>query len=184
VLLGVETDRRGRVIVNQTLNPSNHPEIFVCGDLAYFVQGGAELPGVAQPAMQMGTHAGRMILRDLQGIPRTGFHYFDKGDMATIGRFSAIARIKWPFRANWSGLPVWFTWLFVHLVFIISFRNRISVLFQWAWTYLFYMRGSRLIRRNRRLDGWTDRQRAPEALSSFPSSSKATANSASFGDGR
>jgi NADH dehydrogenase len=155
-LLGVETDRRGRVVVDPTLTPPDHPEVFVCGDLANFVQDGTELPGVAQPAMQMGTHAGQMILRDLQGKPRTHFHYFDKGDMATIGRFSAIARIKWPFHANWSGLPAWFTWLLVHLVFIISFRNRISVLFQWAWTYLLYMRGSRLITGNRKLGGWTN----------------------------
>ncbi len=144
-LLGVETDGRGRVVVGPTLNPPNHPEIFVCGDLANFIQDGEELPGVAQPAMQMGLHAAKMILQDLQGKPATNFHYFDKGDMATIGRFSAIARIKWPIRAHLSGLPAWFTWLMVHLVFIISFRNRISVLFNWAWTYLFYMRGSRLI---------------------------------------
>jgi NADH dehydrogenase len=154
-LLGVETDRRGRVVVDPTLSPPDHPEILVCGDLVNFVQDGSELPGVAQTAMQMGTHAGQMILRDLKGKPRIHFHYFDKGDMATIGRFSAVARIKWPFRANWSGLPAWFTWLLVHLVFIISFRNRISVLFQWAWTYLLYMRGSRLITGNRKLEGWT-----------------------------
>src|SRR5229473_497086 len=150
-LLGVETDRRGRVVVGPTLNPPNHPEIFVCGDLANFIQDGEELPGVAQPAMQMGVHAAKTILQDLQGKPRTNFHYFDKGDMATIGRFSAIAEIKWPIRAHLSGLPAWFTWLMVHLVFIISFRNRISVLFNWAWTYLFYMRGSRLITGARKL---------------------------------
>ena len=115
--------------------------------------------------MQMGAHAGQTILRDLQGKPGTQFRYFDKGDMATIGRFSAIARIKWPFRANWSGLPAWFSWLMVHLVFIISFRNRISVLFQWAWTYLFYMRGSRLITGSRNLQGWIDQQHATDVLS-------------------
>ena len=85
--------------------------------------------------------------------------------MATIGRFSAIARIKWPFRANWSGLPAWFTWLLVHLVFIVSFRKRASVLFQWAWTYLLYMLGSRLITGNQKLDGWSDQQRASDTLS-------------------
>ena len=182
--LGVETDRRGRVIVNPTLSPADHPEIFVCGDLAYFVQNGAELPGVAQPAMQMGTHAGRMILQDQQGLPRSEFRYFDKGDMATIGRYCAIARIKWPFHANWSGLPAWFTWLLVHLVFIIRFRNRISILFEWAWTYLFYMRGSRLITGNRKLEGWIGQQRVPDASSSLPPGAKATVDSALFADGR
>jgi NADH dehydrogenase len=155
-LLGVETDKRGAVMVNATLNPAGHPEIFVCGDLAHFEQDGKQVPGVAQPAMQMGTHAARMIRQDLRRLPRTRFRYFDKGDMATIGRFSAVADIKWPFKAHWGGLPAWMTWLLVHLVFIIGFRNRVAVLFQWGWTYVFYARGARLITGNSVLPGWKD----------------------------
>ncbi len=155
-LLGVETDKRGAVLVNQTLNPSGHPEIFVCGDLAHFEQDGKQLPGVAQPAMQMGRHAAEMIGQDLKRQPRTHFRYFDKGDMATIGRFSAVAKIEWPFKAHWGGFPAWMTWLMVHLVFIIGFRNRLAVLFQWGWTYLFYTRGSRLITGSQVLPGWDD----------------------------
>jgi NADH dehydrogenase len=154
--LGVETDKRGAVLVNNTLNPAGHPEIFVCGDLAHFEQDGKQVPGVAQPAMQMGTHAAKMIRQDLMRLPRTHFRYFDKGDMATIGRFSAVADIKWPFKAHWGGFPAWMTWLLVHLVFIIGFRNRIAVLFQWGWTYLFYTRGSRLITGSYELPGWQD----------------------------
>ena len=153
-LLGVETDKRGAVMVNQTLNPAGHPEIFVCGDLAHFEQDGKQVPGVAQPAMQMGAHAAKMIGQDLKRQPRTHFRYFDKGDMATIGRFAAVADIKWPFKAHWGGLPAWVTWLMVHLVFIIGFRNRVAVFFQWGWTYLFYTRGSRLITGSQVLPGW------------------------------
>ncbi len=155
-MLGVETDKHGAVIVNQTLNPAEHPEIFVCGDLAHFEQDGKQVPGVAQPAMQMGRHAAQMIAQDLKNRPRTHFRYFDKGDMATIGRFSAVAKIEWPFKAHWGGFPAWMTWLLVHLVFIIGFRNRLAVLFQWGWTYLFYTRGSRLITGSRVLPGWQD----------------------------
>ncbi len=163
-LLGVATDKRGAVLVNETLNPDGHPEIFVCGDLAHFEQDGKQVPGVAQPAMQMGRHAAKMIEQDLKSQPRTHFRYFDKGDMATIGRFSAVADIKWPFKAHWGGLPAWVTWLVVHLVFIIGFRNRVAVLFQWGWTYLFYTRGSRLITGSQVLPGWSEQPgvHAPE----------------------
>ena len=153
-LMGVETDKRGAVMVNETLNPTGHPEIFVCGDLAHFEQDGKQVPGVAQPAMQMGRHAAEMIGQDLKRQPRTHFRYFDKGDMAVIGRFSAVANIQWPFKAHWGGFPAWMTWLMVHLVFIIGFRNRVAVLFQWGWTYLFYTRGSRLITGSPTLPGW------------------------------
>src|SRR5450631_3677383 len=107
-LLGAETDKRGCVIVDSYLNPAGHPEIFVCGDLAHVEENGRLLPGVAQPAMQMGTHVARMIGQDLARKPRTKFHYFDKGDMATIGRLAAIAKIEWPFKAHWWGFPAWF----------------------------------------------------------------------------
>ncbi len=155
-MLGVETDKRGAVLVNRTLNPAGHPEIFICGDLANFQQDGKQVPGVAQPAMQMGTHTAKMIRQDLHRVRRSRFRYFDKGDMATIGRFSAVADIKWPFRGHWGGFPAWMTWLLVHLVFIIGFRNRVSVLLQWSVTYLFYKRGSRLITGNPQLPGWQD----------------------------
>ncbi len=160
-LLGVETDRRGSVIVDAYLNPKGHPEIFICGDLAHVEENGRLIPGVAQPAMQMGAYAakriGRLIAHQLGSDGRTGdkgFHYFDKGDMATIGRKAAVANIKWPFRADWSGLPAWMTWLVVHIFFLIGFRNRISVFSKWAWTYLSFRDGVRLITGSQELPGW------------------------------
>jgi NADH:ubiquinone reductase (H+-translocating) len=160
-LLGVPVDNRGCVIVNQFLNPPDHPEIFVCGDLAHVEEDGRLIPGVAQPAMQMGTYAatriGRLIARDL-GSDGTGlnepFHYFDKGDMATIGRKAAIANIKWPFHGRWSGLPAWIVWLTIHIFFLIGFRNRLAVFRQWAWTYLTFQDGARLITGSQELPGW------------------------------
>ena len=117
-MLGGETDRRGAVIVDGHLNPPGHPEIFICGDLAHFEQDGKQVPGVAQPAMQMGTYAAKRIGRlvaaasgsDVSGKDEE-FRYFDKGDMATIGRKAAVAKIEWPFKGHWSGFPAWATWL-------------------------------------------------------------------------
>ncbi len=160
-LLGFETDRRGCVIVDEHLNPPGHPEIFICGDLAHVEENGNQIPGVAQPAMQMGAYAarriGRLIARDF-GSDGTGlnapFHYFDKGDMATIGRKAAVAKIEWPFHAHWSGFPAWMTWLVVHIFFLIGFRNRIAVFRQWAWTYLTLNDGARLITGSQELPGW------------------------------
>ncbi len=113
-LLGVATDRRGCVFVDAYLNPPGHPEIFICGDLAHVEENGRQLPGVAQPAMQMGRYAAKRIGRLVAlsfGSDGTGvgepFHYFDKGDMATIGRKAAVANIQWPFKAHWSGFPAW-----------------------------------------------------------------------------
>jgi NADH:ubiquinone reductase (H+-translocating) len=157
-LLGLETDRRGRVPVNKTLNPPGHPEIFICGDLASIEQDGREIPGVAQPAMQMGDHVGKMVAQDLARKPRTPFRYFDKGDMATIGRLAAVARIKWPFRANWSGVPAWATWLTVHIFFLIGFRNRLVVLTDWVWNYFTFTYGARLITGSQRLPGWAQQE--------------------------
>ncbi|HTV05281.1 MAG TPA: NAD(P)/FAD-dependent oxidoreductase [Acidobacteriaceae bacterium] len=153
-LLGCPSDRRGCVIVNQTLNPPGHPEIFVCGDLAHFEQDGKLVPGVAQPAMQMGDHVGKMIAEDMSHHSRTPFRYFDKGDMATIGRLAAIANIKWPFRGKWSGFPAWVTWLTVHILFLIGFRNRIIVLLDWIWNYFTFTYGARLITGSQYLPGW------------------------------
>jgi NADH:ubiquinone reductase (H+-translocating) len=153
-LLGVELDRRGCVLVNETLNPADHPEIFVCGDLAHFEQNGKQVPGVAQPAMQMGDHVGKMIGQDLNGQARTAFHYFDKGDMATIGRMAAIAKVEWPFKAHWSGFMAWVTWLTIHIFFLIGFRNRVAVLFDWIWNYFTFTHGARLITGSEELPGW------------------------------
>ncbi|WP_260736613.1 NAD(P)/FAD-dependent oxidoreductase [Tunturiibacter lichenicola] len=160
-LLGVETDKRGAVFVDGHLNPPGHPEIFICGDLAHVEQDGKQVPGVAQPAMQMGRYAakriGRLVAATL-GSDGTGrdeqFRYFDKGDMATIGRKAAVAKIEWPFKAHWSGFPAWMTWLVVHIFFLIGFRNRISVFRQWAWTYLTFSDGARLITGSQELPGW------------------------------
>ncbi len=155
-LLGVPTDKRGCVLVNSTLNPEGHPEIFVCGDLAHFEQNGRQVPGVAQPAMQMGDHVGRMIEADLNRQPRKPFHYFDKGDVATIGRLAAVAKVEWPFKAHLSGFPAWFTWLVIHIYFLIGFRNRLAVLSQWIWSYFTFTRGVRLIYGSQSLPGWTN----------------------------
>ncbi len=167
-MVGVETAKGGTVPVNNTLNPVGHPEIFVCGDLAHFEQDGKQVPGVAQPAMQMGRHAAKMIGQDLKKEPRTWFRYFDKGDMAVIGRFSAVAKIEWPFKAHWGGFPAWVTWLLVHLVFVIGYRNRLAVLAQWGWTYLFYTRGSRLITGSQELPGWKDQPGVHDASKGAP----------------
>jgi NADH dehydrogenase len=155
-LLGAPLDRRGCVIVDDRLNPPALPEIFVLGDLAHFEQDGRQIPGVAQPAMQMGDHVGKIIAADLAGRPRPAFHYFDKGDIATIGRMAAVADLKWPFKAHMSGFPAWFTWVTVHIFFLIGFRNRISVLINWAWTYFNFTRGARLIIGDHSLPGWKE----------------------------
>jgi len=155
-LLGVELDRRGCVPVNATLNPAGMTNLFVLGDLAHFEQDGHQVPGVAQPAMQMGDHVAKMIAADLKGAPRPAFRYFDKGDMATIGRMDAVAKVEWPFKAHMSGFPAWATWLVVHIFFLIGFRNRISVFAAWIWTYFTFTRGARLITGDQRLVGWQD----------------------------
>lgn len=158
-LLGAETDRKGCVFVDGNLNPEGHPEVFVCGDLARVIQeDGRILPGVAQPAMQMGRYAAQRVGKLLSGASGANagpvFRYHDKGDMATIGRKAAIANITWPFKAHWSALPAWMAWLLVHIFFLIGFRNRISVFIQWAWTYIMFRDGARLIMGSKDLPGW------------------------------
>ncbi len=153
-MLGVPTDRRGCAMVDIYLNPPGHPEIFVCGDLAHVEENGRQVPGVAQPAMQMGRHATKMIGQDMAGKPRTRFHYFDKGDMATIGRRAAVADVRWPIKAHWSGTLAWLSWASVHLFFLVGFRNRFAVFSSWAWTYLTFNRGARLITGSPLLPGW------------------------------
>jgi NADH dehydrogenase len=162
-MLGFPTDRKGCVIVDAYLNPPGHPEIFICGDLAHVEENGRILPGVAQPAMQMGAYAakriGMFVGREAgsEGRATKPFHYFDKGDMATIGRKAAVAKIVWPFKADWSGFPAWLAWLMVHIYFLIGFKNRLSVFVQWAWTYLTLRNGARLITGSQDLPGWSDK---------------------------
>jgi NADH:ubiquinone reductase (H+-translocating) len=157
-MLGAPTDKRGCVMVDLYLNPPGHQEIFICGDLAHVEEGGRQVPGVAQPAMQMGRHAAQMIAQDMAGKPRTKFHYFDKGDMATIGRHAAVANVRWPFKAHWGGTMAWLAWVSVHLFFLVGFRNRVSVFLSWAWTYLTFNRGARLITGSTELPGWGTQQ--------------------------
>ena len=161
-LLGAPLDRRGCVLVDDHLNPPGLPEVFVLGDLAHLEQDGRQIPGVAQPAMQMGDHVGRMIAADLDGKPRPAFRYFDKGDMATIGRRAAVAKVEWPFKAHMSGLPAWLTWLTVHIWFLIGFRNRIFVFATWIWSYFTFTRAARLITGDQHLPGWPDAVSARE----------------------
>jgi NADH dehydrogenase len=174
-LLGFETDRRGCVFVDSHLNPPGHLEIFICGDLAHVEENGRQLPGVAQPAMQMGRYAAKRIGRLVAasfGSDGTGkdqpFHYFDKGDMATIGRKAAVANIQWPFKGHWSGFPAWATWLVVHIFFLIGFRNRLAVFRQWAWTYLTFSDGARLITGSQELPGWNAAEDVSAAVITKP----------------
>jgi NADH:ubiquinone reductase (H+-translocating) len=159
-LLGVPMDRRGCVVVDNELNPPGVDNVFVLGDLAHFEQNGKQVPGVAQPALQMGHHAARMIASDLEGKPRPPFHYFDKGDMATIGRMAAVADVKWPFTALMSGWTAWLTWLVVHIFFLIGFRNRLAVISSWVWSYLTFSSGARLITGDQKLPGWEEQVKA------------------------
>jgi NADH dehydrogenase len=144
--LGVERDRVGRVMVNEDLTIPGHPEVQVIGDLANFShQTGKPLPGVSPVAMQQGRHAARNILAMIANRKPQRFRYWDKGSMATIGRNKAVADLKY---VHLSGLPAWLAWLFVHIMFLVGFRNRLAVLFQWAWAYFTFNAGARLITRN------------------------------------
>ena len=144
--LGVPIDRVGRVIVQNDLTIPRHPEVQVIGDLANLTgKDGKPLPGVSPVAMQQGRHAARNILNIIEGRKPQRFWYFDKGNMATIGRNKAVADLH---VLHLSGLPAWVAWLFVHIVFLVGFRNRVAVLFQWAWAYLTFNKGARLITRN------------------------------------
>jgi NADH dehydrogenase len=141
--LGVATDRAGRVFVQPDLTIPGHAEVFVVGDLASVKgAGGKPLPGVAQVAIQTGRHAARNIRRAIEGQPYRPFTYRDLGNMATIGRASAIADFGWLQLKGWFA---WLAWLFVHIMNLVGFRNRILVLVQWAWAYVTYQRAVRLI---------------------------------------
>ncbi|MEK6399063.1 MAG: NAD(P)/FAD-dependent oxidoreductase [Terriglobus sp.] len=168
-MLGVPVDRRGCVIVDDHLHPEGHPEIFVCGDLAAATSEGKPVPGVAQPAMQMGEYAGKCIALESHGESmKRPFVYWDKGDMATIGRTAAVAPVKWPFKGHLSGFMAWVTWLVVHIFFLIGFRNRFSVFRNWAYTYLFFKEGSRLITGDQTLPGWGEQDQTEGVLTTKP----------------
>ena len=162
--LGVPVDRAGRVAVEPDLSLPDHPEVFVIGDLAALKdESGRMLPGVAPVAMQQGRYVARIIQRELEGAPeapaqaqpppRPGFHYWDKGSLATIGRAAAVAEFG---KIHISGFIAWLAWLFVHILFLIGFRNRLLVFIEWAWSYVTYERGARLITGSTQLPGWTD----------------------------
>ncbi len=141
--LGVELDRAGRVPVRPDLTVPGHPDAFVAGDLAAVLdQRGKPLPGLAPVAIQQGRHAARNILCALKGQPRRPFRYADRGMLATIGRAAAVADLG---KVRFSGYIAWVTWLFVHIFWLIGFRNRFLVLFEWAWAYITYQRAVRLI---------------------------------------
>ena len=144
--LGAPLDRAGRVIVNPDLTIPDHPEVQVIGDLASFShQGGKPLPGVSPVAMQQGRHAARNILAQIDGRKPQRFWYWNKGSMATIGRNKAVADLNY---LHLSGLLAWLVWAFIHVIFLVGFRNRIAVLLQWAWAYVTFNKGARLITRN------------------------------------
>jgi len=145
--LGCELDRGGRVKVNPDLSLPGHPEVFAIGDLALVLQGdGKPVPGVSPAAMQMGKHVAKIIATELRygssATSRPAFKYCDKGTMATIGRSAAVAQMG---KLKLSGYPAWLAWLFVHLIFLIGFRNRTAVLFQWAYSYFSNRRSARII---------------------------------------
>ena len=143
--LGVPVDRAGRVLVERDLRAPGHPELFVTGDLAaYTTRDGKPVPGVAPAANQMGIQAAKNIVHDLRGEPREEFTYRDKGDLATIGRYKAVGSFNHG-RIKITGRLAWWLWLSVHIMYLTTFRNRLSVFIQWAYSYFTYHRGVRLI---------------------------------------
>jgi NADH dehydrogenase len=165
--LGVPGDRAGRVLVEPDLSIPNHPEVFVIGDLAALKDAsGKMLPGVAPVAILQGRFVAKLICRQIhremelartspaqpEPAPRPAFHYRDKGNLATIGRAAAVAQFG---KIHISGFMAWLAWLFVHILFLIGFRNRVLVFIQWAWSYATYERGARLITGSTSLPGWS-----------------------------
>ncbi len=144
-MLGADTDRAGRVKVNDDLSVPGRPEVFVAGDLCWATRpDGSPAPAVAPTANQTGTHAGRMVLASVRGDTRRAFRYFHKGDLATIGRHKAVSAFG---KFHVTGYLSWLLWVFVHLMYLVGFRNRVSVFLQWSYAYLTYQRGVRLIMR-------------------------------------
>jgi NADH dehydrogenase len=144
--LGADLDRAGRVKVNSDLSLPGHPEVFAVGDMALVLGAdGRPVPGVSPAAMQMARHLARIIERELDspgGAPHPPFTYWDKGTMATIGRSAAVAEVG---RFHFSGFVAWLAWLVIHLIFLVGFRNKMAVLFQWFYSYLTYKRGARIV---------------------------------------
>ncbi|HTS36266.1 MAG TPA: NAD(P)/FAD-dependent oxidoreductase [Candidatus Solibacter sp.] len=153
--LGAPVDRAGRVLVRPDLSVPGRDEIFVIGDLAALNdEHGKLLPGVAPTAIQEGHFVGRLIRDEIEKRrPRRAFHYWDKGSLATIGRAAAIAEFG---KIHISGFIAWLSWLFIHIFFLIGFRNRLLVFIQWAWSYVTYERGARLITGSTYLPGWSE----------------------------
>jgi NADH:ubiquinone reductase (H+-translocating) len=140
---GATLDKAGRVVVEPDLSIAGHSEIFVIGDLANFShQTGKPLPGVAQPAIQQGRYVGKAIKARLRDEQISAFHYFDKGNLAVIGRGAAVADLNW---TGISGFPAWLIWIFIHLLYIVEFESRLLIMLQWAWLYMTYDRSARLI---------------------------------------
>ncbi|MGB9067048.1 MAG: NAD(P)/FAD-dependent oxidoreductase [Candidatus Acidiferrales bacterium] len=140
---GAPIDKLGRISVEPDCSVPGHPEIFVIGDLALFThQKGHPLPGVAQPAIQEGHYVARAIVQRLRGEKPRPFHYFDKGNLAVIGRGKAIADLNW---LRISGVPAWLIWIFIHLLYIVEFQNRLLIFLQWSWFYFTFDRSARLI---------------------------------------
>ena len=159
-MLGTPVDRAGRVAVNRDLSIPGHREVFVIGDLASFQdEHGNLLPGVAPVAMQQGRAVAKTLAHDLRNQPRKDFHYVDKGSLATIGRAAAVAQFR---GLHISGYFAWLGWLFIHIFFLIGFRNRLIVLIQWFWSYITYERGARLITGSTTLPGWSEASKAAE----------------------
>jgi len=161
--LGAPVDRAGRVQVLPDLSIPNHPEVFVIGDLAAVKdEHGKMLPGVAPVAIQQGRYVAEVIRRECKRNvdSHPAFHYWDKGSLATIGRAAAVAEFG---RIHISGFIAWLAWLFVHILFLIGFRNRLLVFIQWAWSYVTYERGARLITGSTYLPGWTSDPPTPAA---------------------
>ena len=167
--LGAPIDRAGRVPVQPDLSLPGHPEVFVIGDLAAAKdEHGKPLPGVAPVAIQQGKYVAKLIREEVEASvgrelrpgfpPRLPFHYWDKGSLATIGRAAAIAQFG---KIHISGFIAWLSWLFVHILFLIGFRNRLLVFIQWAWSYVTYERGARLITGSTYLPGWTSPEEKP-----------------------
>jgi NADH dehydrogenase len=157
--LGAALDRAGRVLVQPDLSLPAHSEVFVIGDLAALKdEHGKMLPGVAPVAIQQGRFVAQLIRSEIASRPstqsaRASFHYWDKGSLATIGRAAAVAEFG---KIHISGFMAWLAWLFVHILFLIGFRNRLLVFIQWAWSYVTYERGARLITGSTSLPGWTE----------------------------
>ena len=144
--IGAPLDRAGRVLVQADLSLPDHPEVFVIGDLAaYAHDGGQSLPGVAPVAMQQGRYVADLIAARLVGRTVAQFRYRDRGSMATIGRGKAVCDLGW---IHLAGYPAWLTWLFIHILYLVEFENRFLVLIQWAWSYVTWNRGARLITGN------------------------------------